>query len=83
MTSTPTTFAELVDFAIGFINILITFLFALAFLVLVWKMVDAWVIHAADASKREEGRSVAITSALVMVVMLSIWGILAILRNSL
>ena len=83
MTNTPTTFSGLVDAAIGFINTLIVFIFALSFLVVVWKMVDAWIIHADDAGKREEGRGVAITAALIMVLMMSIWGILAILRKSL
>jgi hypothetical protein len=80
---TPSTFAELVAFAIGLINQVILFIFALAFLVMMWKIVDAWILHADDPGKREEGGSVAITAALVMVVMVSIWGILALLRASL
>ena len=80
-TTTPTTFSELVDFFIGFVNILITALFALAFLVLIWKIIDAWVIHADDEKKRAEGKSLALTAVIVFVVMLSIWGILRLLTG--
>lgn len=79
--STPTNFKELVNFAIEFINIGITVLFALAFLVLTWKVVDAWIIHADDPTKREEGTTLALTAVVVMVVMVSVWGILALLRS--
>lgn len=79
---TPTTFAELVAFFVSFINIIIAFLFSLAFLVLMWKVVDAWILHADDEGKRAEGRTMAVTAAIVMVVMVSIWGILGLLQRS-
>ena len=82
MPTTPTTFGELVNFFIGIINSLILVLFALAFLVLIWKMIDTWIIHADDEKKREDGRTTAITAVLVMVVMVSIWGILSLLQAS-
>lgn len=78
----PTDFKELVNFFLGFVNIGITVLFALAFLVLLWKVIDAWVIHADDPSKREEGTTMAITAVIVMTVMVSIWGILALLTGN-
>jgi hypothetical protein len=80
MDSTPTTYSELVNFIISFIQILITALFALLFLVVVWKTIDAWVIHAGDPKKREEGKRLALTAVLVLVVMSSVWGIVALLR---
>ncbi|MCU0678403.1 MAG: hypothetical protein MUF19_02315 [Candidatus Pacebacteria bacterium] len=82
MDSTPTDFSSLVNFFLEFVNIAITALFALAFLVLLWKVIDAWVIHADDPSKREEGTTMAITAVLVMIVMVSIWGILALLTGN-
>jgi Kef-type K+ transport system membrane component KefB len=82
MDSTPTDFSSLVNFFLEFVNIAITVLFALAFLVLLWKVIDAWVIHADDPSKREEGTTMAITAVLVMIVMVSIWGILALLTGN-
>jgi len=79
---TPTTFAELVAFFIGIINSLIVVIFALAFVVMMWKIIDAWIIHADNDTKREEGKAVALTSVIVMVIMASIWGILSFLKAS-
>ncbi|MBP9717495.1 MAG: hypothetical protein KBD44_02145 [Candidatus Pacebacteria bacterium] len=81
--TTPTTFAELVTFVIGIINSLILLLVGLAFVVTMWNIVNAWIIHADNETKRAEGKQIAFTSVAVMVVMLSVWGILSLLKNSL
>lgn len=81
--STPKTFAELVGFLLGLINMIIPVLMGVAFVFLIWKLVDAWIIHADDASKIEEGKTIALTGAIIFVILLSIWGILTILRQSL
>lgn len=80
--STPTTFAGLVDLFLRFINLLIPFLLAVVFLVVVWKLFDAWVLHADDSGMQEEGRSLAIVAVIVFVLMLSAWGIVAMIRSS-
>ncbi len=82
MDNTPSDFKGLVNFFLEFVNIGITVLFALAFLVLLWKIIDAWIIHADDPSKREEGTTMALTAVLVMIVMVSIWGVLALLTGN-
>lgn len=76
------TFAGLVEFAVGIINSLVVVIFALAFIVMMWKLIDAWIIHADNESKRDEGKVVAVTAVVVMVIMVSIWGILKMLQNS-
>jgi hypothetical protein len=81
--TTPTTFAELVSFFLGLVNMIIPLLMGVAFVYVLWKLIDAWIIHADDASKVEEGRTIAMTGVVVFVIMVSIWGILNILRNSL
>ena len=81
--TTPTTFAELVNFFLGLINQIIPLIIGITFLFIIWKLIDAWIIHADDPGKIEEGRTIAITGVVVMVFMLSIWGILNILKNSL
>ena len=81
--TTPTTFAELVSFFLGLINQIIPVLMGIAFLFILWKLIDAWIIHADDAVKVEEGRTVAITGVIVFVLMISLWGILAVLQRSL
>ena len=81
MQDTPTDFRGLVNFFIEFLNLGVTVIIALAFLVLLWNMVNAWIIHADDPEKRSEGTTMAITAVIVMVIMLSIWGILNLLTG--
>lgn len=82
MPKTPTSFAGLVDFILGFINILIPLIFGLIFLFLVVKIIDAWILHADEEGKREEGKRIMITAVVVLVVMVSAWGIVAMIRSS-
>jgi len=77
------TFATFIDQIITFINNLIILIFALAFIVMMWKIVDVWIINAANDTKRSEGQAVALTAAVVMAVMASIWGILTFLQQAL
>ena len=80
---TPTNFDELVSFFLGLVNMIIPLLMGVAFVYVIWKLVDAWIIHADDTSKVEEGKTIAMTAVVLFVIMVSIWGILNILRNSL
>lgn len=82
MSSTPKNFAELVDFFIGLLSLVIPLIFSLALLFLIWKIIDAWVINADNPTKVEEGRQYALWGVLVLVVMSAIWGILALLQGS-
>lgn len=79
---TPTSYAGLVDMLIGFINVLIPAMFAVVFIIIVWRVIDAWILHAGDPAKREEGRRMAITAIIVMVVAVSVWGIVQMIRRS-
>lgn len=78
----PNSFSELVDMFLGFISLLIPFVFSLALLVIVWKVIDSWVINAGDVKKVEEGKRYAVTGILVLVVMSGIWAIIKLLRSS-
>jgi hypothetical protein len=80
--STPTTYADLVSLIIDFINILIPAMFAILFVVLMWQIFDAWIIHAGEPQKREEGRRKAIIAVIVLVVAISFLGIVQIIRTS-
>lgn len=77
----PSTFKELTEVFIGLIDLVVVLIFALAFIIMAYKLLSAWVLYADNEQKREEGKNMAITSVLVMFVMLSIWGILRILQN--
>lgn len=78
----PRDFAELVDMFLEFIELLVPFVFSLALLVIVWKIIDAWVINAGDTKKVEEGRQYAVWGVLVLVVMSAVWAIVRLIRSS-
>lgn len=78
----PSNFAELVGQFIDILSLIIPFLFGLSLLVIIWKVVDAWIINAGDTKKIEEGRNVALWGIIVLVIMSGIWAILRILRAS-
>ena len=81
MGSNPT-FKSLVEgVIIPFINTLIPLLFAVLFVFLIWKVIDAWVLHAGDENKRSEGKAYVIAAVIAFVVMVSAWGIVSLLRN--
>lgn len=82
MDSAPTTFSGLVNGILGIINIIIPAIFGLLFVYILWKIVDAWVINAADTKKRDEGKQLVVVAILVFVLMVSTWGIIALLRNT-
>lgn len=80
--SAPTTYQGLVALILNFVNILIPAMFGLVFIWLIWRVIDAWVINAGDPQKREEGRRMAVTAVVVMVVAVSVWGIVQVIRSS-
>ncbi len=82
MQSPPTTFKGLVKFFVDFINILVPAIFGLVFLYLVWKIIDAWIIHADDPKKVDEGKKFATTAVFVFVIMVSVWGIVNLIKQS-
>jgi hypothetical protein len=80
--ATPATYSDLVTHIIGIINILIPAVFAIVFLYFVWKMIDSWIIHAGDEKGREEGKQYAVAAVIAFVVMVSVWGIVAMIKSS-
>lgn len=76
-------FSDVVATFIEMIALLIPLIFALTFLVIAWKVIDAWIIHGGDQGKIDDGKNTILVGIIALVVMSGIWGILAILRNSL
>ena len=75
------TFADLIDLFLDIIyNSLIPLIIVVIFVVLAWKLIDMFIINAADEQARTNGKRTIIIAVLVMVVVLSIWGILNLLR---
>ncbi len=81
--STPTTYSGLVQMIIDIINIIIPVILGGLFIFFIWKIVDAWVLHAGDEVKREEGRKYLTAAVVAFVVMVSAWGVVELLRQSL
>jgi len=76
----PTTFAGLVQRILELINVIIPAVFAIVFVVIIWKIIDAWVINGGDATKRQEGKQLVLIGVIVFVLMLVTWGIVGLLR---
>ena len=71
----------------GFIDLLNTVvvpvIFALAFLVFVYGVVNYFFFHPGDEKKREEGRAFVLWGLLGMVVLFSVWGFVNLLLSTL
>lgn len=80
--STPTTFVDLVALLLDLVNLLIAFILAVIFLYFVWKTIDSWVLHVNDPTRREAGKQYAIAAVVSFVVLVSAWGVVALLRTS-
>lgn len=76
-------FSDLVAKFIEIIALAIPLLFALTSLVIIWKVIDAWIIHGGDQTKIDEGKQTVFVGVIALVVMSGIWGILSILQSSL
>jgi len=69
---------------IGIINtIIVPTIFALAFLVFVWGVVNYFFVSGDDEKKREEGKRFALWGILGMVILVSIWGLVNMLLSTL
>jgi hypothetical protein len=79
---TPTTYIGLVGIIVDIIGLLVIALFAFSFVYFIWKMVDCWVLNAGEPTKREDGKKYALSAVIALVVMVSVWGIVAMLRAS-
>jgi hypothetical protein len=77
-----TDFYTLVKFVTEIIGLLVPIIFGLILVVLIWRLIDTWIINAGDESKRQEGRQTALIGVIVLVILSGIWGILTLLRSS-
>jgi hypothetical protein len=76
-------FSDLVSEFIDIISLLVPLIFAITFLIIIWKVVDACIINVGDESKIQEGKNTIFVGIIALVVMSGIWGILSILQSSL
>ena len=81
--TTDMTFADLVSFFLELIyDTLIPFIIGIIFIYVAWKLIDTFVINVADEGARTAGKRTLTAALIALVVVLSIWGILALLINS-
>lgn len=81
--TTPTTFADLVDLLITIISDgLVYLLTAVIFIFVVWKIIDTFIINVADEQQRSSGKKTILAAVIFLVVFLSLWGIVTLLRTS-
>ncbi len=78
----PKNFKSLVNLFIGIIDQLIILVFALTFLAFMWGIIKGWIIHGGDAEGVESGKKVVFVGIIVLVIMVSVWGILNLLKSS-
>lgn len=76
-------FADFVGVIIGILSGVIPLLFALAVLVITWKVVSLWILNPGEADKIAAGKQVVVVGVIVLVIMSGVWGILALLRDGL
>ena len=69
---------------IGLANtVVVPLIFALAFAVFIWGIVDYFFLNYSNETKREEGKQFILWGIVGMVVLLSVWGLVAILLSTL
>lgn len=78
----PTDFKSFVALITNLIGILVILVFALTFLAFIWGIVKNWIIHGGSAEGVESGKKVVIVGIITLCIMVSIWGILNILKSS-
>lgn len=78
-----TDFASLVNYFIELISLLFPIIFGLILIILVWRLIDAWVINANNDEKIKEGKRTALIGVVVLIVLSGVWGILELLQSSL
>lgn len=69
---------------IGILNtVIVPVIFALAFVVFVWGVLNYFFLHGGEEAKRAEGRQFVLWGILGMVVLFSVWGFVNILLSTL
>lgn len=76
-----TDFKSFVGVIVDLINLLIIAIFALTFVVIVWAIIQTWIIGGGDEAQVAKGKKIITTSVVVLVIMSGIWAIIALLRE--
>ncbi len=79
----PSNFTELVAVILEIVESLLSLLFAVTFIVIIWGVTKAWVLNPGDEQKIESGRQIALAGVIGLSVMVSVWGIVKLLKSGL
>jgi hypothetical protein len=66
----------------GLINIIIPIIFALTFIAIAWGVIRAWIMGDASSDDIDKGKKIALSGVIALTIMVSIWGILRLLKVS-
>lgn len=80
--SQPSNFKEFVNIILGIIQTLVILIFSITFITILWSLIKRWIVHGGDTDSVEEGKNIVFVGIIVLVIMTSIWGILAFLRTA-
>ncbi len=78
----PSDFRGFVALLLDLINGIIGFVLAILFVVVIWGIINGWVIHGADEKGVESGKNVLVAGIIAFVVIVGFWGIVAIIKSS-
>lgn len=79
----PKDFSSFVGMIVGLIELLILALFAVTFIVVMWGIIDGWVINGGDPAGVEKGKKVVTAGIIGLVVMSALWGIVYMVKSTL
>jgi hypothetical protein len=79
----PTDLKSLLSIFEDLIEIIVKLLLALTFLTIAWGVVRTWIMSDGSAENIEKGKKIVTVGVIAFTIMLSIWGILSLLRSSL
>ena len=77
----PETFKEAVYFVLDLLEMTIPIIISFALLVFLWGLAKM-ILHGGNEGQYEDGRRIAFYGVIALFVMLSVWGIIAVLQNT-
>ncbi len=78
----PTDFKSFVGLIVDILATLVVLVFALTFLAFIWGVTKGWIVEGGSAEGVKSGKNVVVVGIITLAIMVSIWGILAILKSS-
>lgn len=78
----PQNFGEVVDWIIGFIELLIPVIIGVTFVYIIWGITKAWIINGGSEEGVKAGRMIVVTGVIGLIFMVGIWGIVSLVQSA-